>query len=638
MRFLSILAMTFFMSIAITHAQSPSLNLVGATPTFTKGTIDTELLTSIIQDKQEEVKEFIFKKLVIKEFNKPCKKCKKVVTRNGVKECEKKNRCLNYYTKHLNNFTTYYYMYNVMNVLISEKNKTTMTKLLTESSTEFAYVLGLALLLQEDEDVRQKLENAGYKVKSDDKNQKQQQDLLKLARVTYKGNEVRYNESEHVKTFNVLIDLCYYILLKNSMAVKNMEDVFQFKETLKDEGFALWFNSDNIYIRELRGAKNSTALIALEKVATDKINEFTGIINQVDQLVKQVDQLRKGGDSSAQVDSLITNIEYFLSSLEKEGAAPYEFEKAKTRIDSLIEKVSTLSINGKGIIQRATQALTANSTEIRAYYKNAEKIWEFYQGLRKSDFQDFTLTQDQYNALKFMLVQFIDLAKNHFKNNVVSGILNFLLENTIIEYVSNGTQVSTEATEEESKGYLHINVESLLSAIYSKFSNPARRHRDCAVFFNIGVNYAFFQSQNNLNSDVDPLSQLYFASEKIGFKINIRNWRYTRSFAPGEPFEFEGKRVRWKRPQSQPLLNDIHLQFYVSGLLYNIANLKSDDDFNQPILGTALGFTFFNDLSVNIGGGVPLTNDKLRGRNVFFNIGIDIPIFDYIAGLRNKSN
>jgi hypothetical protein len=628
------------MSIAITHAQSPSLNLVGATPTFTKGTIDTELLTSIIQSKQEEVKEFIFKKLVIKEFNKPCKKCKKVVTRNGIKECEKKNRCLNYYTKHLHNFTTYYYMYNVMNVLISEKNKTTMTKLLTESSTEFAYVLGLALLLQEDEDVRQKLENAGYKVKSDDKKkQKKEKDLLKLAKVTYEGNEVKYNESEHVKTFNVLIDLCYYILLKNSTAVKNMEGIFQFKETLKDEDFALWFNSDNIYIRELGIAKNNTALIALEKTVTNKINEFTGIINQVDQLVKQVDQLRKGGGSSAQVDSLITNIEYFLSSLEKKGAAPYEFEKAKARIDTLIEKVSTLSINGKGIIQKAIQALTANSTEIRAYYKNAEKIWEFYQGLRKSDFQDFTLTQDQYNALKFMLVRFIDLSKHFFKSNVVSGILNFLLENTIIEYVSNGTQVSSEATGENSKGYLHINVESLLSAIYSKFSNPARRHRWFAFVFNIGVNQALFGKYNTLGVDpATPLDQLYFASEKIGIKIRLWNWKYTRSFAPGEVFKYHGIRRRWLRPQPQFPLNDINVQLYVSGLLYNIANLKSDVDFNRPIVGGSVGFTLFNDLELNIGAAVPFTGGAFKDVNTFFNIGIDIPIFDYIAGLRNKSN
>lgn len=607
MRFLSILAMTFFMSIAVTRAQSPSLNLVGATPTFTKGTIDTELLTSIIQEKQKDVKEFIFKNLIIKEFNKIG------------------------YTQDLRNFTTYHYMYNVMNVLISEKNKTTMTKLLTESSTEFAYVLGLALLLKGDAAVNAALAKVNYKTSSN---------LLKSAKATYDGNKVKPNKTEHVKTFNVLIDLCYEILLTDSTAENNMKGFFQFKETLKDKDFALWFNSDNVYLKELRDDKtDSTSLVNLKTVVTGKINDFTGIINQVDSLVQQVEQLRSGGDDSAQVSALITNIEYFLSSLKKENSAPYTLPKAKGYIDSLVNKVSTLSIDAKKIIQRATQALAADSNKIRTYYKNADEIWEFYQGLKKSDFQDFTLTQDQYNALKYMLIQFIDLAKNHFKSNVVSGVLNFLLENTIIEYVSNGTQVSSEATNEDSKGYLHINVESLISAINSKFASSGRRNRWFAFVFNLGVNQAVFGKYNTLGTDpATPLDQLYFASEKIGFKIRFWNWKYTRSFGPGESFKYHGTTRRWLRPQPQFLLNDIHLQFYASGLLYNIANLKSDANFNRPVVGAGLGVTLFNDLEINLGAAVPFTGGAFKDVNTFFNIGIDIPIIDYISAARGSSN
>jgi len=71
-----------------------------------------------------------------------------------------------------------------------------------------------------------------------------------------------------------------------------------------------------------------------------------------------------------------------------------------------------------------------------------------------------------------------------------------------------------------------------------------------------------------------------------------------------------------------------------SGLLYNIVNLKSDNNFNYALIGTGVGLTFYNGLSVNAGLGCPYTDNRFDlTKNMFFNLGIDIPIIDYITSL-----
>ena len=90
------------------------------------------------------------------------------------------------------------------------------------------------------------------------------------------------------------------------------------------------------------------------------------------------------------------------------------------------------------------------------------------------------------------------------------------------------------------------------------------------------------------------------------------------------------------RPPPKPTVSDIHLFAYGSGLLYNIANLKSTDNFNYAIAGAGFGMTFFNGLTANFSVACPFTDNKFYSNNTFLNLGFDIPIVEYIAGLRKK--
>jgi hypothetical protein len=308
-------------------------------------------------------------------------------------------------------------------------------------------------------------------------------------------------------------------------------------------------------------------------------------------------------------------------------------------------------------------------------YDNYKNLINFYAGLQKSNFKDFTLTKEQYYSMKFIIVKFLEIAKNQYENNVVATVVDFMLENTLIEFSDDkgNPQPEAEATGTTDKGYLYIDIESLVSEIDQKFSPTNKKGLGIYLtpFFSIGTNYAsFIDSKNLLTTDntgaPSELKNLYYASEKIGIKWKLWNWKYTHSFEAGQNFKYfnqaniinpwawHGKKWKyadknrwkggswnpfnwghywnpnryWLRPQPKPLLSDIHIIAYGSGLLYNIANLKSESQFNYAVAGVGLGITFFNGLAINASLACPYTDNKFNSTNTFFNFGLDIPIIE----------
>lgn len=577
------------------NAQGPTLNLVGGSPSLTKGTINTEVLTEIIQQKQEDVKKKVFRNTIVKGFNN------------------------SKYTESLRNFTTYHYLFNLMDVMTSGKNKTAITKSITESSTEFAYVFGLAFYVQQNLQKTTHTKAFGTLTISEN--------IIEDAKVRYTSNEITI--SDKVKDFNILIDLCYDIILNDT----NLQKVFKFKEDSKDNDFKVWYDSDNAFALEYStaSATRKTELDNLKAEVIAKLTELSGLVKVGNDIAATLNDLKTSSDAGlkAKANEILTS----LSDLT--GA-------------EITAKINKINTDFAAVLTPAqTAAITAVAGTINTNYDSYKQLISFYSGLKKSNYKDFTLTKDQYYAMKFVITQFLDLAKNQYENDVVATVIDFMLENTLVEYAdgSNGTQKLEENSTNNDKGYLYIDIESLISAINQKFSPTNRKGLGVYVlpFFSIGTNYASFTGTNSLTTDASgaakSLSNLYFASEKIGIKWKIWNWQYTHSFGAGENFRYYNSKKTsryWLRPQPKPTVSDIHLFAYGSGLLYNIANLKSTDNFNYAIAGAGVGMTFFNGLTANFSLACPFTDNKFDSNNMFLNLGFDIPIVEYIAGLRKK--
>ncbi|MBB4081125.1 hypothetical protein GGR28_003772 [Lewinella aquimaris] len=562
----------------INGQEAPRLALTGTNPSFSKGTIDTELLSSIIQSKQEEVKERLLRNTIIAQFKK-----------------EENN-----YTKRLNNFTTFSYMYNLLNTITTGKNKSAMTKLVIESTSEFAFIYGLAYLNFPDVITSAKATST----------KSANQDIQNIVI----GN---------VEDFNILIDLCYDIVYNRKSELANF---MEFKNRLSDASFDIWYEADNAYKKAIALATDKSDVATLQRLGMwqqtidASLTELIDLETSIRNTIEAIELLGDNGISS-KWNRIING---FASS---DGSTLADIVK-----DLIAKNSGKFDPTVLNYLQTFEEFLSND-------YDNAIYIYSFYRGLAKSNFKDFSLTEDQFYGLKYIIVKFIEIAKNQYPNDAISGVLEYLLENTLVEFLdSNGDLVPNEDL--STKGYIYLDVESLISSIDSWFNSikPRKISKYVSPFLIIGANYGVFFDENQLlpSSQSSTIGNLYYAVEKIGIKYKIWNYKYTHSFEPGVSVSYYGKNFKWRRPQEEPLISDIYVYSYFSGILYNLVDVKSEENFDYALFGGGLGVTFFNGLNTNFSLSSPITDGSINNKNIFFNVGIDIPIIDYISELTKR--
>lgn len=612
---LLIFAMLILVSTSSFSQDSPKLNFTGSSPSLSKGNIDTEVLTAIIQKKQEEIKQRVFRNTIIKQFNSSDNK----------------------YQERLNNLTTYNYLYSLMDILTSGKNKRVMTKSAIEKSAEFAFVYGLALYTNQNitNDAKISLDNS---ISNSKNNNLYDIDLDKNA--------------NNVCKFNVLVDMIYDIILENE---NEIQELFNFKESIEDVNFKRWYDRDNKYQQEI---KNYTCFTELELTklraeTENKIKKFLKTANTINELIGSK-VLENKGNFEAKAKALKIaqpdlNVDSLLNDLMSELNFQNILDKLKElEKDEIVKNINNIKTNFKDLlnenqiklISELSNFIDKNYDVIKNDFENLSYLVGFYSELKKSEFKDFSLTQKQYDGLKYILIRFIKVAKHQHPNEVIANVLEFLLENTIVEYNNENGNIVQQNNDDQ--GYLYIDIESLIYTIDDNFSSETKRSwtKYITPFFSIGTNYASFNETNSLISNSDgttnSLGNLYFASEKIGVKWKLYNWKYKRAFKAGESYNYYGSTYYWLRPQEEPLISDMHIILYGSGLLYNLVDLKSENNFNYAIVGTGFGFTFFNGLAVSVGIASPIIDKNVALKNSFLNLGLDIPIIEYISALSKK--
>lgn len=523
---------------AVCHAQnSPNLKLVGSNFSFAKGNIDHELLIQIIQDKQEEVKQHLFRNLITKYFNK-------------VGPYEK-------------SFTAYYYTYNLMNAITVDKNKTIVTRNIIKTVLEYAIVTGFA------KSIRESLKyNKNY-----ERLHPGSQDFLEhVASDSLETLTKRHNEAGTTKprskddlnslslktlnddswqSYNVLCDLIYDIIFrdndKDSPRKKGLFNSFDEKDDVYS-----WYKEDNAYLR---------------KIKSDK----TG----------QVAALR----------------------------------------DYVKKQYNTYKVKGFG----------------------PNELFLVYKELEDNDYTVENISKQQFIAMRKLMMSATAILKNYKSNNIIANMTNFLLEYTLVEFSPTDTVGK--------QGILYVDIEGLLAVLYEKYVNnvknsPMRydgiRRFMPRPFLLIGTTYSgtFSPGANQLivkeDGSTENLKSLYYASEKIGLKFTLRDWKYSRSFGPGEQYTYMGAPKRWKRPPTQKTISSLDIYLYASGLLYNIIDTKSDKTFDYSLVGLSFGATLFNGLTVSTGLSLPFTAKGNLGDKFMYNLGLDIPIIEYINALGKK--
>lgn len=523
---LKILVACLFLS-TLTYAQR--LSLVGSNFSFAKGNIDVEVLTEIIQQKQDEVMERVFRNLIIDNFREA----------TGAEK----------------SFATYSYIYDVLHALTVEKNKTVITRQIVNNVFEYSLVYGFTR-----EFIRTKL--------SGELGIAQTKSTVNAANLLQRLETIQTDESKKVflkdidgdewLTFNILLDMSYDIFLNDetstSLHTKGLFKLLTEKPTLKK-----WYDQDNAYL---------------------------------------------------------------------DVRAKPEVQAIRTQMEAAYADFKTQSFGGTDLIN-------------------------VYRELQATDFKQETITETQYNAVKRLLRLAVTTLKTYSDNNIIGNISDFLVDYTLVEFAQENTEGGTGPhpnPQTTRRGILYIDAEGLISNLYDKFASNNRRSTVSKKtgyliprpFLIIGATHSgAFNSNNQLlvkDNSVSNLNNIYFASEKIGLKFTFIDRKYTHSFEPGEEFKYRGKKTYWVKPQTEPIISRWELYLYGSGLLYNIVDIKSQENFNYTLVGSALGVTFFNGLMLNAGVALPINAKSDLNQKYLYTFSFDIPIIEYITAVRKKRN
>ncbi len=193
---------------------------------------------------------------------------------------------------------------------------------------------------------------------------------------------------------------------------------------------------------------------------------------------------------------------------------------------------------------------------------------------------------------------------------------------------------------------IHVAVEPLLLKLLSTYEN--RVSKNIQPYFGIGLNQTtdidYHGVQNQLtNSKGEVIRDLGFASEKVGLKVKLLNNKRLQSLDVDEVHGPVRKLFRGKSDHvnANPLVSDVYLFSFGSGLLYNVANLTTQgDDFNAVLVGAGIGIAFFNALDISFWRSSPMVGGGSLGNKIedraFYGLSFDIKLTEYLSELSKK--
>jgi hypothetical protein len=502
-----------------------------------KQNIDVDLLSNIISAKQDELKTRVLSNIVVKNIQ-------------------------------TTNYTTYNTIYNLVDIITTEKNKTVMTQSLVHQIADYSLVMGLTDLYLKTHIVQDNT-NQFLKLNSEIKGYA---DSLKL-HFTASG-------------ISALMKGGYYYGTTKTEQSESEIDLKK-KDEIKWNSLLANFLIDTAY-----------QLLSKNKTLTNR-----GFFKK---------------DPQRQFFSSGLDIDY-------SGVRKHFSENKRTVIQGFIKFLNTCTTIADNADSIA-KFVTDNQVQFKDFGKDP------VTGKLK-------ITKEQIGFLMYLFNDAISTFRDQIGQNNFIATIGDIISKYVIYDFSEGDQ--------EKIYDFKIDVEAIILAFEDKFYaaniSSIRNHKiGIKPFFTIGLTYGYFVNQNNtFNFDNTPknLTQIALAGEKFGVKFIFSDFKYIRSHPPLEWYKYKGSYRRWKNPVAKPLINNVYIMIYGSGLLYNIVDLKSETNFKYAITGAALGLEFFNGLEFNLGYAIPIIpkdNIVQMLDKGFMNIGFDIPIFEYLKAARDK--
>lgn len=657
---------------------------------FNKGTIDSDALIAIIQKKQEELNKFVLGRIVTKSWiesgksttdsrlNNFTTKYLIYETLNELTVTADKSKFGKNTLELLKEVAIIYGLavsvdsnYQIKGILVKQpeklNSKTSATISLAQNQDEGMFNLTLDLVLDiciSDPEFSKffprlsKLSNA---------NDTDRSWYEKDSR--YYPNRDSSNVVKQYQTTRELLTKALHFIEKSWKTIKNptSEQIWEVVGTVYIEHFA---NTDIQFFEEIKNIANTLdhqAIPILDSIRKQIIELTSGYGPLEDDFLLNVKKIAYDYDqfkttlprttlfySKEDIKDLLKHFrENWKDDLRKNDHFASDFEDFETRISNrdwvdkkeVVLWIENLKSENISIPESLNQYLDYPYKKIDVMLARLEMIGARFEMIRsvvlmfhaKSELTEmggFQFNETQLKHTKELLGKFVSYIEKTGKFNVPAIYLNSLINN-----ITYSDSVGSKPAS------VSLNFESVLYEINDKLVKPSQLHRTRYIqpYINIGVNYSAFLNPNNLQVNDDGttsrMNSLAFASEKIGIKFKIWNYQYTRSFQPGVSFKYYNRKgtVRsWNRPQPKPILDDFFVDVHTGGLLYNVVNLKTEENFDFPFVGIGLGCRTFNGITFSGSLNQPYTNNAFNTDNLFFMFSIDIPIIEYITAIRSK--
>lgn len=537
--------------------------------------IDEQLLIDIVSKKQEEVKARVLGNLISKNI-------------------------------HTTNYTTYNTLYNLMDIILTEKNTTAMTDGIVRQAGDYAVTYAITDIF-----LRRKGNEIDWII-----------------------NEGRLTPEEQKK--NVEAE-------KERIAAKEEAD------RKAKKGGVKWVDPDTVP-RTVRAADGFTRAMSIATAHASRPNQ----VDLTKFVAKGAINLKNSKGENRQLLVLNWVMDTIWGTLAKDTnftkLGLFADDPRHPRIRNGLTKVDYSSF-AKEDFGRTDSIL---ARKVRDYIGSLSHALDTLQraaatlGIKDAEsLKDLNLEKlsalrpEQIKALFRLLSDAVAVFRDKiYQNAIVAQVVDI-----VSRYVITDMQ---EVDSEKYRYHFRIDVEAIILDLEDEFTRvklSSLRHSLVGVkpFFSIGLNYGYFgRFDNTLDTQTQyGIESIGWAGEKAGLKFLFWDFGYTHSFRPGQWFRYRSAYRKWVNPPSKPVLYNIYASLWASGLIYTIADLRTDATLDHAIVGAGAGFQFFNGMDFNLSYAVPMipnTSMQEKFDDHFWNLGFDIPIFEYLRAKKKGAD
>lgn len=313
----------------------------------------------------------------------------------------------------------------------------------------------------------------------------------------------------------------------------------------------------------------------------------------------------------SKVKSLINNHDVHMSDIVYlEDYITDKMIELKIRDKNNDELYTSIIAHTKLIIPLLKIRALENIKDMGRYDQELMDLFEFISNLNKLD------EAETYQSIVNMLRD----GSKKVEENLIAGEF----KDSYILFINAMKKYTLINPSEE---YVEIDVVSFLTELQQYYNRNNKAV--FSLYLSLGLDQNFF-FKNFRISETETINNISFASEKIGVKWRIANFK-----------RFEGYENVIKDDvylnKKAPFINELYGIVYGSGLLYTLANTTTNENFDFPHVGMGVGMRFYNALDVNLILGFPFVKNYNFGDNAFYGIGLDIPLGEYLEKLGSKN-